>query len=159
MINTEARPTPANRICKYHLACDMFYLFKKKKTPTQTHAQNFGFGTDMGRCLRLCSFPSRTTCSSRSSTPSRPSSWTRSTRSVVGFPKSSLSRSKRQWGRCLRTKWSATSGHINNWWRKWVSLWILCHLRSNWWLCICSVQRMTLSGIRVSWTLWASGDE
>lgn len=33
MINTEARPTPANRICKYHLACDMFYLFKKKKHP------------------------------------------------------------------------------------------------------------------------------
>ncbi|XP_056294463.1 glucoside xylosyltransferase 2 isoform X1 [Pseudoliparis swirei] len=59
------------------------------------------------------SFPSRTTCSSRCSTPSRPSSWTRSTPCAVGFLKSSSSRSRRPCGRCSRTKWSDTSSRTN----------------------------------------------
>lgn len=51
-----------------------------------------GLALTQENCLFLCSFPLRTTCSSRSSTRSRPSSWTPSTPCVAGFLKSSSSR-------------------------------------------------------------------
>lgn len=111
--------TSCDPLCR----CDLWMPFSVRYNPLDSWSKWNGFRikTDTRQKInkwRLCpcSFPSRTTCSSRSSTPSRPSSWTPSTPCAAGSRRSSSSRSRRPWGRCLRPKSSDTSRSANNWW-------------------------------------------